>query len=169
MAKKAIIFIVSVLMVISIVGITGAGCKKACPSVAAKAPEFTVTDLGGKTVNLKDYEGKLVMLVFWQTNCSWCSYQMPFVQEAAKKFADSGLAVLPVNVGESIEKVQAYKEAGKYTLDFLLDKSASVNADYCVPAFPASVFIDKQGKIKSAKLGAFQTENELEGYITSLN
>ena len=166
MTRRAIVLIVSILLII---GITAAGCKKGCPSVDAKAPEFSLTELGGNTVALKDYEGKPVVLVFWQTTCTWCSYQMPFIQEAANKFAGSGLVVLAVNVGESAEKVKTYKDQGKYTLTFVLDKDATTNTDYCVPAFPATVFISKQGTIKSAKLGAFQTENELEEYLKQLN
>ena len=35
-----------------------------------KAPNFTATDLNGKTVSLSDFEGKIVILDFW---ASWCA------------------------------------------------------------------------------------------------
>jgi hypothetical protein len=33
-----------------------------------RAPEFTTTDLAGNTVQLEDYHGKAILLVFW---ASW--------------------------------------------------------------------------------------------------
>jgi peroxiredoxin len=168
MNKKAIILGISILLLITgIVAFTG--CERTCPSVDAKAPDFTVADINGKNITLKDFLGKPVMLVFWQTTCTWCNFQMPFVQQMAVKYASSGLNVLPINIGESVDKVKSYKQAGNYTLNFLLDKDAVTYGYYCVPAFPATVFIDKQGIIKNAKLGAFQTANEMEDYLKSLN
>jgi peroxiredoxin len=168
MIKKAVVLITAILILITGV-LTFAGCERGCPSIDAKAPEFTVTDLNGNSVALKDFLGKNVMLVFWQTTCSWCNYQMPFVQQLATKYADSGLSVLPVNIGESADAIKSYKQAGNYTLNFLLDKDSVTYTYYCVPAFPAIVFIDRQGLIKNAKLGAFQTVDEMEDYIKSLD
>lgn len=35
------------------------------------APEFTMTDLNGRTHTLADYAGKICALIFWSAECSW--------------------------------------------------------------------------------------------------
>jgi peroxiredoxin len=164
MTKKAVVLITAILLLITGV-LTFAGCERSCPSIDTKAPEFTISDLNGNSVALKDFLGKNVMLVFWQTTCTWCSYQMPFVQQLAAKYADSGLSVLSINIGESIEKVKSYKQSGNYTLNFLLDKEGITYTYYCVPGFPAEILIDKQGILKKGNFGAFQTVDEMEEFI----
>jgi peroxiredoxin len=168
MKNTKLIFAFLLLLTIPIV-LSACSTSNPCPVKDAPAPEFILQNLDGEQVSLKDYRGKTVVLNFWQTTCSWCHYQMPFIQKALDKYESSGLAVLAVNVAESREKVIEYRDEGNYTLTFLLDSDAKVNTDYCVPGLPATIFINKEGIIKDAKLGAFQTEGEIDDYLKLLN
>ena len=44
---------------------------------AAKAPSVSLRDLGGKTVRLRDFRGKVVLLNFWATWCVPCAAETP--------------------------------------------------------------------------------------------
>lgn len=165
--KKVILLIVLAIMLIPV--LLGACSTQSCPTLDNSAPEFSIPGIDGKEVSLKDYQGKSIILNFWQTTCAWCKYQMPFIQNISEKYRSSGLVVLAVNVAEKESDVMTYIQNGNYTLTFLLDKEGKVYSEYCVPGFPATIFINREGIIKSAKLGAFQTESEIEEYLEVLN
>ena len=45
------------------------------------APEFSLKDLRGQTINLVDYRGKVLLLNFWATWCEPCRQEIPeFIQ-----------------------------------------------------------------------------------------
>ncbi len=41
------------------------------------APDFTLKDINGETVSLKDFRGKVVLLDFWATTCGPCITEIP--------------------------------------------------------------------------------------------
>src|SRR5262245_43433976 len=48
------------------------------------APEFTVTNLKGESVQLSDYLGKVVLLNVWATWCEPCRTEMPSMERLYK-------------------------------------------------------------------------------------
>jgi thiol-disulfide isomerase/thioredoxin len=67
-----------------------------------KAPDFTVKDLSGNEVSLKDYRGRIVLLDFWATWCVPCRTSIPELVELRKKYKSKewvifGLPIHPVN------------------------------------------------------------------------
>ena len=49
------------------------------PKERKLAPEFALEDAAGKTVKLKGYRGKVVLLDFWATWCTGCKKEIPMV------------------------------------------------------------------------------------------
>jgi peroxiredoxin len=158
------------ILIILIALFTFSACaEQTCPEMNGQAPAFSLNTLDGKTAKLEDYLGKTVILNFWQTTCTYCKLQMPLLQNISDKYSQDNLVVLAVNVRESTERVKGYIDNAGYSFTVLLDKDAKINQKYCVPAFPANIFIDKQGLIRNAKLGAFQDTAEIEDYLKSFN
>src|SRR5215471_6191307 len=62
------------------------------------APDFTVKDLNGKTVQLSDYRGKLVFLNFWASWCEPCASEMPDLEIFNKAFKDRKFQMLTFSV-----------------------------------------------------------------------
>src|SRR5713226_6722311 len=60
-------------------------------------PDFTLPDLQGKKVALKDFRGKLVLLNFWASWCTPCREEMPAMERLYQEFKDKGLVILAVN------------------------------------------------------------------------
>ena len=43
--------------------------------IGKPAPDFTATDINGKTVKLSDYKGKIVVLESYNSDCPYCLNQ----------------------------------------------------------------------------------------------
>ena len=67
--------------------------------VGKPAPNFTGTDINGKTVKLSDYKGKIVVLESYNSDCPFCNnqYQTGAIQEQQKALAAKGVVWIIVN------------------------------------------------------------------------
>ena len=55
------------------------------------APQFALKDSSGKTFQLKDYQGKVLLLDFWATWCTGCKTEIPWFQSSKKRTAQKDL------------------------------------------------------------------------------
>ena len=113
--------------------------------IGKEAPNFTLRNLEGRKVSLKDYRGKIVLLNFWATWCKFCDIEMPDLQKLDKENED--LVVLAVDVMEDKNKVVDYIKKGNYDFEVLLDDKGDVAKTYLVSAFPTTYFVGKDGNL----------------------
>src|SRR5882724_12086454 len=64
------------------------------------APNFTLKDSSGRTVELKDYRGKVLLLDFWATWCTGCKQEIPWFSEFQRTYGAKGFAVVGISVDE---------------------------------------------------------------------
>ncbi len=69
------------------------------------APDFTLTDLNGKSGKLSDYRGKIVILDFWATWCGPCRMLIPHFADLYKRYKGSGLEIVGVAMDQGGAKV----------------------------------------------------------------
>jgi peroxiredoxin len=141
-------------------------CTK--PEKIPYAPDFTLQTINDETVSLSDFRGKPVMLTFWKINCAACQFQMPYTQAFYDKRSSETIAVLTINVGDSISAVQDYVTSRRLTFPVLLDRQGKVAQAYGLPGIPMTFLIDSEGIIKAYKIGAFQSQEAIEGAIKSV-
>jgi peroxiredoxin len=67
--------------------------------VGKPAPDFTGTDINGKTIKLSDYKGKIVVIESDNPDCPFCKnqYRTGAMQELQKNLAAKGVVWLLVN------------------------------------------------------------------------
>src|SRR5580658_10520658 len=66
--------------------------------IGKPAPDFTGTDINGKTVKLSDYKGKIVVIESYNSDCPFCHDQYGGATQALQKqLADKGVVWLLVN------------------------------------------------------------------------
>ncbi len=120
------------------------------------APAFTLKNLDGKEINLKDYKGKAVLLNFWATWCEPCLEEMPAMQKAYNMFKDKGFVVLAVSIDEASREKHVRAFAKKLGLSFpiLLDSDLIVRDKYFNNVLPTSYLINAKGKLKGFISGA---------------
>lgn len=119
------------------------------------APDFTLKDLKGIEVNLKEFKGKVVLLNFWATWCPPCRKEIPSMVELYKRYKDKGLEIIGVNL-DKLGKTEVEKFSLEYKINFpvLLNPSGDAATRYGVVVLPTTIFLDRYGKIKGRISGA---------------
>jgi peroxiredoxin len=66
--------------------------------IGQPAPDFTGTDITGKTIKLADYKGKIVVIESYNSDCPFChNHYQGAAQELQKELAAKGVVWLLVN------------------------------------------------------------------------
>ena len=120
----------------------------------------TFTDLNGNAVSLKDYQGKVVLIDFWETWCGPCLQVFPAMDSLRKEYKDD-FAVIAVNLQDSDtpEEVEAFKDEKGYDFDFVLDKD-QVGPKVISFGIPFKIFVDPNGYLIKAEVGSSGTEGD---------
>ena len=117
-------------------------------------PPLVLKDLNGKTHDLKQYRGKVVLINFWATWCPPCRAEMPSMQRLKNKMAGKPFVILAVDMGETEAEVKAFLPQVKTDFNVLMDKDGRALKAWKVFAFPTSYLVDAQGKIRYGLYGA---------------
>jgi peroxiredoxin len=143
-----------------------AACNKS--GEVLHAPDFTLQTMSGETVSLSDFRGKPVMLTFWKIKCPACEFQMPYIQASYEQWPSDTIAVLTINIGDSIPAIQNYVTSQGLTFPVLLDSRGNVAKTYGVPGVPTTFLIDADGILQAYKIGAFQNQQSMEDSIKNI-
>jgi peroxiredoxin len=66
--------------------------------IGKPAPDFTGTDITGKTIKLADYKGKIVVLESYNSDCPYChNHYQGAAQELQKELTGKGVVWLLIN------------------------------------------------------------------------
>jgi peroxiredoxin len=142
---------------------------KLLPPEERKAlPDFAVQDAAGKTVTLKKYRGKVVLLDFWATWCHGCKEEIPMFAEFQKTYGPKGLSVVGISVDEGGWGVlKPFLLANHLPYRMLLGSDATLNS-FGLAGLPDTYLIDKKGRIAAAYIGGIVNRDDIETNIRAL-
>ena len=118
------------------------------------APDFTLTDLSGRTGKLTDYRGKVVILDFWATWCGPCRMLIPHFKDLHKKYKDAGFEVVGVAMdrgGTRIVKPFVDKHSINYT-NYIGNQVVARNYGG-LRGIPTTFVLTKEGRIFKKYVG----------------
>jgi peroxiredoxin len=139
------------------------GCSSEAPqapapgavAVGQPAPDFTLSDLQGRSYTLSQLRGKVVIVNFWATWCPPCRAEMPSMEKLHRELADQGLVMLAVNIEKDGRRtVPRFLASSPHSFPVLLDEQEVVQKRYGVYKFPESFIIRKDGVIDDKVIGA---------------
>ncbi|HYK10874.1 MAG TPA: TlpA disulfide reductase family protein [Gemmatimonadales bacterium] len=112
----------------------------------AFSPSFSLPDLKGDTVSLKEFAGKVTLVNFWASWCDPCREEFPHMAGLYGRFSrkDFGIAAISDDVDPA--KMRAFI-AGFHPPFPILVGGGRMKAVYRYRGLPYSVLLDRQGRI----------------------
>jgi len=119
-------------------------------SSSGPAPGFSLSARGGKTVDLAQFKGQVVMINFWATWCKPCRDEMPLLEDIYKKYKPMGFTLLGVNVEPDSKDAEAWlgKLAKPVSFPIAYDVDSRVSKLYKVETMPSTVIVDRKGNVR---------------------
>jgi peroxiredoxin len=124
--------------------------------IGKPAPDFSGTDINGKTIKLSDYKGKIVVIESYNSDCPFCHNQYKgATQDLQKQLASEGVVWLLVNSVSPKNfshrtPAQAQKEwtdLGINATAWIDDSSGDIGHLYEMKTTPHTFVVDKNGTL----------------------
>jgi peroxiredoxin len=129
------------------------------------APDFSLTEVDGKTVKLSDFHGKAVLLNFWATWCEPCKIEMPWFVDLQKKYGPQGLQVIGVAMDDASPKeIGEFAQKMSVNYPVLVGKDAVGDQYGGIPYLPSTFYISRDGKVVDRVYGLV-SRSEIENNI----
>lgn len=122
--------------------------------VEQAAPDFSLLDLNGRTHNLFDYKGKVVVLNFWASWCGECIKEMPSLNTLHEQMKNRDVVVLGISIDRSGTAAGDIAAREKITYPILLDNKGKVFVKkFTVIGLPTTFIIDRKGVVREVLRG----------------
>jgi len=125
----------------------------------AIAPQFTLTDVNGRTVRLSDYHGKVVLINFWATWCPPCRAEMPDLVRLQREHGKEGLQIIGITYPpEKKTRVRTFARSVKVNYPIILG-TRQIKARFSSDeTLPLTVVINRDGKVSDIISGILLRE-----------
>lgn len=122
----------------------------AVPAVtpAAIAPDFTLRTMNGPNLRLHEQRGQVVLVNFWATWCGPCRQELPHLNRLYEKYRASGFQLLGVNIDDDARAATELAARLGVKFPVLLDTDKKVSRLYDMSAMPATVVVDRDGRVR---------------------
>jgi thiol-disulfide isomerase/thioredoxin len=143
--------------------------QEIAPGSRSAAVEFEGTTDSGAAVSEADFKGQVVMLNFWWSNCAPCRVEAPELSTLSTQYLGKGASFLGVNVHD--EAATAASFGKKFNLGYpsVIDKDGALQLAFAssIPlnAVPATLVVDKQGRVAARILGPVTDPSTLDTLI----
>jgi thiol-disulfide isomerase/thioredoxin len=131
--------------------------------------EFSIQDLDGKTINFKEYKGKVIFLNMWATWCGPCRAEMASIQQLYSKVDHKNISFIMLSIDRGgVQRVKNYVSSKQFTFPVFM-ATTDLPEQLQVPSIPTTFIIGMDGKLISKKVGTtnFNTP-EFKEYLEGL-
>jgi peroxiredoxin len=122
------------------------------------APDFALKNKSGTNYanyggnhRLSEYRGQVVLLSFWADWCKRCIDQLAAMRDLQKRYGETNLRVLAVNIDE--HEQPARDAARRLGITILHDADQSVVRQYDPSTLPFAVLVDPHGTVRHVHAG----------------
>jgi len=117
------------------------------------APDFVMTTLEGKTVQLSDYKGKVIYADFWGVNCAPCVKEIPHIKTMQERYKDNqDIVLLYICFDKSTPSLHKFLREKDFKGTHLIAPggfASDAASKYKISGLPKYIIIDKAGNLVS--------------------
>ncbi|MDC6465538.1 TlpA disulfide reductase family protein [Pelagibacteraceae bacterium] len=105
-------------------------------------------DFLGNKINLKDYQGKLIIINFWATWCAPCKKEMPSLDSLYQNDTFKNLKIFAVNMEEpnQLKTKKFFSDMKIKKLEIFFDSNLNFVKEFKLRGVPTTILINKEGK-----------------------
>jgi thiol-disulfide isomerase/thioredoxin len=111
-------------------------------------PPLATRTLEGRNVDLKDFQGRVVLVNFWATWCGPCKEELPSFVKLRQKLAGRPFELVTVNDGESEGTISRYLARAKLDLPVWIGPPNSAATGWNVQGLPMTFLVDSKGHVR---------------------
>ena len=140
------------------------------PTPVSDDAVLALKDLTGSQQSLANYRGRVVVLNFWATWCEPCKKEMPDLSAIQNDYAAFGVQVVGASGDTAADSAKVLKFIREFKINFPVWVGATTDdmQRFGVgTVLPATVIIDKNGKIVRREIGIIKPA-ELRGFLDTL-
>ena len=123
---------------------------------------ITFRDINNKSVNLKNFKNKLIILNFWATWCAPCVEEMPSLDLLLSHKKLNNLKIFPINIGQEdlLKSKIFFKKLKIKNLDIYFDHTVNLSKKFLLRGVPTTILINKEGKEFARIVGSIDFRDE---------
>ncbi len=125
-----------------------------------------LADRDGNDRKLSNLRGKVVLIDLWASWCRPCRMENPNVVKMYKKYHSMGFEIFSVSMDRDRSAwLKAIKDDGLVWPNHVSDLqgwTSTGGATYGITSIPATVLIDKEGRVIARNLRGTELENKLK-------
>jgi len=144
-----------VLLALAAFSVVATGISAALPAVGVVAPDFASKSDSGRNVRLSELRGQVVLINFWASWCGPCRQELPLLNKMYGQYRAAGFMLLAVNVDDNRKDADAMLKRLDLRLPILFDVSKNVAKLYGVDTMPATLLIDRDGRVRYVHRGYY--------------
>ena len=120
-------------------------------------------DENDKKINIKEFNGNLLLLNFWATWCEPCKEEMPSLDRLQINENLSNLKIFPINISQENEKKvdSFFKDLNIENLEPYFDTPITLAKTFSLRGVPTSILIDKDGKEFARIIGSIDFDDKI--------
>ncbi|MDT0211179.1 TlpA disulfide reductase family protein [Curtobacterium sp. BRD11] len=152
--------------------ISGTGAVTEVATDERSAPvDFTTKDTDGDTVSAEELRGKVVVLNFWYAGCPPCRAEAKYLNQVHDQYADDDVVFVGVNVRDEEGTAAAFERTFGVDYPTVLDArdgtvQLALSGQIAPNAVPATIVLDKQGRVAARVLGAIDGKSILQTLVS---
>jgi len=124
--------------------------------VGQNAPDLKLTSLGAeaRTVSLRDFRGRVILLDIWASWCGPCREELPLLDDMAARLMEKGVRVVAVSVDDNRDDAKAFlRSRPKWSITFANDPEGRGLGILQPPKMPSSYIVDGEGVVREVIAG----------------
>jgi len=113
------------------------------------APDLSGTDSGGRPMKLSDHQGKVILLLFWNSTMNDAERVVEITRDMEKKLAGKPFVILGVN-NDTLANLREMESSGNVPWRNFSDPTQELSRQYRIGSLPLAYVLDGERKVHYA-------------------